>query len=345
MRTMGTSPGRAAWRRRFGAALIMVGLAVPLWGRGLPSGDRLTNANRVDRTNNPLSATNSGDLSASYSNMGGPRLNAWIAGPTVVVRVTNGHDLSVWHATVAHTQHAAPGGVAVFSNSVTNLGNLSDILRIRVQPLGVSAGWLAADTYDVNGTQGSNIDAVSPPLAPDVAYALRLRVKVPASTADGATNRFRMILNNSVGTASGVGDGWPGNTAPWPDPGNLRDHQVLEFLVRVSAPVLRLSKTVDHTATRPFQELTYTIFVSNVGSGTARGVLVQDIIPENTTNVVGTIEWASNSTTYIPKTDAPGDADQAGIHHLGGGRTAVRGRWSELPPGTYGSLRFRVRVR
>jgi uncharacterized repeat protein (TIGR01451 family) len=336
------NPGKAVLCALAGLLLMV---ATGVQARGVSTGTVLTNANSINQTNNFFTSTNAGNLSATYSNASGQRKYAFVNGPSALVTVTNAHDLSPWHAVSSHTQQVTAGSVVTFSNAITNWGNMSDDIRIVISNRAASAGWIAADTFQIGTNTGSSFNVMAN-LNPDVAYSLGFSVKVPSSMPAGSTNRFYMRLVNSAGE-SGAGDSWPGPGAIAPattDMGAVqRDNQVIEFLIVVKGPFLRLSKFVDFTATRPYQELTYTIFVTNRGNAPAKGVVVQDVIPDNSTNVANTLEWASNSAAYSPMIDV-GGGDQAEVVNISG-RPAVRGTWSDLAPGAYGSLRFRVRVK
>jgi len=322
-----------------------------LFARGTKTGVAITNAKRVGIQLFTSEGTNYGDLSATYSNTTGENsLAGWIDGLPQITLITNAYDLSTWHATTSQTQYVTAGTVVIFSNWITNYANVSMNLRLRLTNKGITSSWLSANPYSLwwNGillVSGQALDTVTGIFPSDERRLLKIQINVPGFLNDGDTNRFIFSLNDPAGN-NGTGDNWPGVNAIPPstdDSANKRDFQSFEFYLKVQGPVLRISKTVDYTTVRPYEVLTYTIYVTNVGSGIARGVTVKDVIPENTTNVANSISWWSNATGPIFKTDTEGD-DQAEIVTVGG-RKAVQGKWSVLLPGGYGKLMFKVKVK
>ena len=109
------------------------------------------------------------------------------------------------------------------------------------------------------------------------------------SVAAGATlTRTVTVVVNSVipagvtqivNTASVQGDGTNGGDS------NPANNTAVDIDTLDAAPDLVITKTDGLTSVQPGQTVTYTLTVTNVGTQDATGVVVTDILPENTTFV------------------------------------------------------------
>jgi uncharacterized repeat protein (TIGR01451 family) len=69
-------------------------------------------------------------------------------------------------------------------------------------------------------------------------------------------------------------------------------------------PNLRITKTSSPVSPAAGSNITYTISVTNIGSGDALGVLVRDVVPSSTTYAAGTMTLAAASLTDLADGDA-----------------------------------------
>jgi uncharacterized repeat protein (TIGR01451 family) len=188
-----------------------------------------------------------------------------------------------------------------FTNWVTNWGNFTGPVRVRLLKQSATGTWTNAYALLLNGTWvSSNAESANNTLAgvpENGPVSAVIRVTVPLTMADRSSNRFFMVLDDG---AVFPGDQWPGKGALSPavqDTNNRRDYQTNWFVVKVAGPVLDIMKSADITAgIRPYQILTYTIIVTNRGSADAYKVSLRDILPANVTNVIGTVRIWTNST-------------------------------------------------
>lgn len=97
---------------------------------------------------------------------------------------------------------------------------------------------------------------------------------------------------------------------------NLNHTLTDSLLVFFPLPALSLSKSVDKATAVPGTILTYIIYYRNVGVGAAKTLVVNDIVPMNTTYVPNSLRIGIPSSTYETatfKTDTLGD-DEAEIN-------------------------------
>ena len=95
-----------------------------------------------------------------------------------------------------------------------------------------------------------------------------------------------------------------------------------EVTITPQQPDVELTKVVDNSTPNIGEQITYTVVVSNVGSGTATGVVVSDVLPSGltydshtdtagTTYTSGTGEWNIGSLTVSESSNVEpsGDGD------------------------------------
>jgi uncharacterized repeat protein (TIGR01451 family) len=183
----------------------------------------------------------------------------------------------------------APGDVHYFPHVVTNTGNYDDTINLTA----VSAGaWPVAIYRDVNdnGTYEAGTDTLltdsagdadaipdSGFLANDGFMRILVRVTVPAGTPDGT---------GDVTTVTGVSvfDGARTDSAT--------------DTINITAPNVSVVKSVAPVGPQPpGTVLTYTMVVTNNGTGPANAVVLTDPIPTNTTYQAGTITYNAAART------------------------------------------------
>lgn len=85
--------------------------------------------------------------------------------------------------------------------------------------------------------------------------------------------------------------------------------------VTLQAPQITLVKSADSTTVLPGNTITYTINYHNVGTATAKNLVLKDFVPANSTYVAGSLRMGNGGSTYATaaaKTDAA-DGDEADI--------------------------------
>lgn len=191
--------------------------------------------------------------------------------------------------------NADPGDVVYYAHVVTNGGNGPDTIDLTVSS---SQGWSVTIYRDVNnnGTYEAGTDVVltdsdgdlvpdSGVLAADGFMRILVAVTVPAGTANGTVDSTTVTGTSSFNTA--VSD-------------------LATDTTTVDAPSLSVVKSVAPVGDQPpGTVLTYTIVITNNGSGAANAVVLRDPVPANTTYVSGSIVQDA-----VSKTDAA-DADNA----------------------------------
>ena len=108
------------------------------------------------------------------------------------------------------------------------------------------------------------------------------------------------------------------------------------FTTTVTAPVLSAVKSVSPTGNQPpGTELTYTVEVTNSGTGTATNVVITDPVPQYTTYKTATIKTGSSLATLVTRTD---DNDGDGGTFDGTNHRVVVGSGTSLSLGSGGKL-------
>jgi len=183
-------------------------------------------------------------------------------------RVTVSQNFGLVTSVADDSLEGDPGDYVIFRIKVKNTGNGDDDYDIS-EP---GSGWDWDFFLDANndGTpDGAEITNTGNISAGDSTWIIA-RVSIPAGTADGAEDQ-------TVVTFQSTNDGPTSSTET--------------LWTFVTAPFLTLSKVVSPTGNQPpGTVLTYTVTVTNTGSGQATVVIVTDDIPSNTTYVDGSLE-------------------------------------------------------
>ena len=187
-----------------------------------------------------------------------------------------------------------PGDQLVYLLTVTNQGNGSDTIDLTYNS---TAGWTWVIWADVDGngipgTDGDIIlndtdgDAVpdTGSLPQGASLSLLAVATIPAGTADGTTDTTTITGTSNVDAAT---------------------LDTATLTTTVTAPVLSLTKVVNPAGPQPpGTELTYTLTVTNNGTGTATNVVLTDVIPANTTYKAGSIRTGSSVASLVTRSDA-----------------------------------------
>jgi len=226
-----------------------------------------------------------------------------------------------------------PGDKITYPITVTNGGNGDDVADITYTS---TAGWAWDLWYDANddGIAGNDGDflltdsdgdgVVDTGLIPAGGTAAILATTtIPAGTADGTTDTLVVTGTSSVDT-------------------NVTD-TTGDLTTTVTAPVLSVSKTVTPTGSQPpGTELTYTVTVSNSGTGVATNVIITDLRPTSTTYTAGSLLTGSSLATLTGRTDA---ADGDGAEYDTGSHAVVAGNaGTSLGAGGTYILQFKVTI-
>jgi uncharacterized repeat protein (TIGR01451 family) len=199
-----------------------------------------------------------------------------------------------------------PGDTVFYAHQVTNGGNGSDTIDMTA----VSGnGWVTVIFNDNNGdgafdagdTPMVDTDGDGTPdtgaLAADAVVNILAAVTVPPGTVDGTTDSMTVTGTSSF------------------------DNTVSDFATdttSVNAPDVTVVKSVVPAGPQiPGTTLTYSVVVTNNGTGDAAAVVLTDNVPANTTFVAGSITLNAAS-----KTDAGGD-DEADYNVTTGGAVTV----------------------
>jgi fimbrial isopeptide formation D2 family protein/uncharacterized repeat protein (TIGR01451 family) len=147
-------------------------------------------------------------------------------------------------------------------------------------------------TVDASGTTGGERAIVwsfgSPivydPAASGTNAVETIEIRFRALVSDVANNNDGDILDSSVSMTYSPDGGTTTLTVP-EAADSLTDQDI-----QIAVPALVVDKTEDdvNNLVNPGQIVTYTITVSNVGTGLARNLVVDDLLPENWTYVAGT---------------------------------------------------------
>ncbi len=225
-----------------------------------------------------------------------------------------------------NTANAAPIDTLYYAHTVTNFGNNKDVFDITVSS---SQGWTTLLYKDVNnnGTYESAIDILltdtnanttvdTDSIAADDSLAVLVCVFVPSGATDAT-------IDVTTVTATSAFDGAQTDNAT--------------DTTTVQAPTLTVTKSVLPAGPQPpGTELTYTVVVSNVGTGVASSVVLTDPIPTNTTYVSSSIQQDTN-----PRTDSGGD-DNADFNVTNAGQVTVS--IGSLASAASTTIEFRVTI-
>jgi uncharacterized repeat protein (TIGR01451 family) len=265
------------------AALVLLAAAAitPAYALGTRAGTAITNqatVNFTDANGNPGTAL-SNVVSTTVSQVAG-----------VTVDPDN-------------NQSGTPGSTLYFPHLVTNTGNFDDTVNLAASS---AAGWTVTLYRDVNNNQVYDAGT-------DLVLADTNGDTIPDSglLADDGFMRILVAVSIPVGTANGTPDTVTvtGTTVFAP---TATDSAI--DTINVQAPVLSVVKSVAPLGAQPpGTVLTYTVVVTNNGSGAANGVVLTDPAPADTTYVAGSITVGGN-----PRTDvADGDDSDFGVTNAG----------------------------
>ncbi|MHC5074506.1 MAG: hypothetical protein ACYTFE_06750, partial [Planctomycetota bacterium] len=73
--------------------------------------------------------------------------------------------------------------------------------------------------------------------------------------------------------------------------------------VRVTAPLMNLTKTANQSSGKPGEEIIYSVHYRNLGDGSAQTLVIMDTIPLSTSFVSGSMQLGSAGSPY----DDPGN--------------------------------------
>jgi uncharacterized repeat protein (TIGR01451 family) len=252
----------------------------------------------------------SNQASVSYQDVNGNPLTALSNVVTTTVS-----QLAVITVDPDHASNADPGDVLYYAHTVTNGGNDDDTIDLAVAS---SAGWTVELVHDLNGNglfdageplltdSSGNSVPDSGVLAPDASMSILVRVTVPAAAADGA-------VDTTVVTGTSLFD--PSETDTATD------------VTTIEAPVLAVVKSVLPAGDQPpGTTLTYTLVVTNGGTGAANSIVLTDGVPTNTTYVAGSItQDAATRTDAADADNADHNATNAGAVTVSVGTLAAGG--------------------
>jgi len=186
-----------------------------------------------------------------------------------------------------NSNNAVPGDVVYYAHRVTNTSNAPDTINLTTVS---SQGWAVQIYADVNGDglfDGGDVllgdsdgDGNPDPgvLGVDSFFDILIEVTVPGNTVDG-----------TVDTTTVTGT-------------SLFDPAVSESAIdttTIQAPSLSVVKSVAPSGNQPpGTTLTYTVLMTNNGTGPASAVVVNDPIPANTTFVPGSAAGAGTTIEY-----------------------------------------------
>lgn len=256
--------------------LVALVSTVPALALGTPAGTNITNTATV-----------------KYKDVNGNNLTATSNTVSTIVSQVAAVDISPNNSATA-----SPGDVVSYPHTITNNGNGSDTIDLSFVS---SQGWTVQVFADTNGNGVVDVgeslltdtDSDSTPdtgsLAANGTFKIVVRVTVPGGAADATVDMTTLTATSSFNTS--VSDTATDTTT-------------------VSAPTLTVVKSVSPTGNQPpGTVLTYSMLVTNGGSGAASAVVLTDAIPTNTTYVPGSI-----TQDTVSKTDGvDGDnADQNG---------------------------------
>lgn len=242
-------------------AAAFVAAVASAWAIGTPAGTNITNQATVN-----------------YRDANGNGLTALSNVVTTTVSQVASVDVSP-----DSSSPATPGDVLTYAHVVSNLGNGPDTIDITAAS---SQGWTLALYADVNGngTYEAGTDTLlgdsvgdgdgipdTGLLAADGTFRILIRVTVPGGVADGTVD-----VTTVTGTSSF----------------NVTVSESATDTTTVAAPSLSAVKSVAPLGDQPpGATLTYTVVVTNNGTGAATSIVLTDPIPANTTFVAGSITY------------------------------------------------------
>jgi trimeric autotransporter adhesin len=234
-------------------------------------------------------------------------------GGRVTVNETHGFTTDIAPA----SQSGDPGDVVRYLVTVNNTGNGSDSYELSNFSSSESWTWtFYIDTND-NGVFDAGVDLAATStgtIASGASQGMWAVATIPAGTADATVDAsvFRATSDDNSTTSDETGT------------------------TTVTAPVLSLDKAVSPTGDQPpGTTLTYSVEITNSGSGDATNVIIKDAIPANTTYVAASM--LIGAATQTDGSDSPTDESECD------GTTAVFGVGS-VANGASVTVQFQVTI-
>jgi len=237
---------------------------------------------------------------------------------------------SVASISVAPSQQAThnPGDQMVYPLNVCNNGNVSDTVNLTyTSSLGLTwIFWMDVDNNGIPNTDGDYIITNTGPIPPFVNNCVHVLAvaTLPPGTADASIDITVITGTSTV---------------------NPLIKATATLTTTVTAPQITLVKKVAPLGNQPpGTTLTYTITATNVGTGRATNVLINDLIPNNTTYTPGTIMTGPTELTLVSRTDAD---DGDGGEYDSTAHTVIAGKGAgsiNLVPGGTWVLLFKVTI-
>lgn len=275
--------------------------------------------------NDPAGMPLTNQASVVYT-AGGSTITTNTNGSTIFVSAIN----SVTLSTAATNKTGNPGDTIIYPFTASNGSNAADRINITyTSGTGLTFDmWVDSDGNGVAGTGGDykltdtngdgKIDTGS--LAAGASISL-LAVTIIAPGTPNGTNDSTTITGSSSTTPT-VKSQITVNTS-------------------IASPLLNMLKDVSPSGSQPpGTELTYTVTVTNIGSGLATNVILTDPIPANTTYKPGTLKSGSTIAALNARTDAD---DGDGAKFDAGSKSVVVGT-AATSLGANGALIFQFKV-
>ncbi len=285
-----------------GLALLVAGTAIAM-AAGTPVGTAITNQATVD-----------------YTDVNGNPLQTLSNIVTTIVS-----QVAVVTVDPDNVSNASPGDTIYYAHDVTNGGNGPDTIDLTAIS---SNGWTTNLYADNDGsgtltvgdtllvdTDGDTIVDTGA-LGADGVLEILAEVTVPAGTPSGTVDT--MTVTGTSTFDNGVSD-------------------IATDTTTIDAPDISVVKSVlPAGAQPPGQVLTYTVVVTNNGTGDADNIVLTDPIPANTTYVPGSI-----TLNAVGKTDIALD-DEGDFNVTTAGAVTVS--IGTLPPAGVATVRFQVTI-
>jgi uncharacterized repeat protein (TIGR01451 family) len=243
---------------------------------------------------------------------------AYTAGATPITTNTNGNTIfvaainSVSLSTLTTSKNANPGDLVVYPFTAANNSNAADRINFSY----TSSTGLTFDIWvdsDGNGIPGTGGDYKLADTNGDG--------KIDTGILDaGASISLLAATTTQAGTPNGTTDATTitGSSATTP-----AVKSQITVNTSMTSPLLSMVKEVSPSGSQaPGAELTYTVTVTNNGSGLATNVIITDPIPTNTTYKPGTIKTGSALANLNARTDAD---DGDGAKYDSGSKSVVVG--------------------
>lgn len=219
---------------------------------------------------------------------------------------------------------AEPSQTVVYPLLVANEGNSVDTINLSVD----STSGLVWTFYNGANPLVDTDDDQNPdtgPLAAGATLAITIQAVIPVDAIDSSVDTTTITAITSITLLSAE------------DPTNVA---IITTTIEVAN--LSLVKSVSPTGEQPpGTELTYTLLISNSGSGTAREVVITDQIPQWTKYVVNSMRGRVAGGEFSAITDDANDTDGA---FFDSGLNQVKTDPLTIGPGLSGEFEFKVTI-